>query len=56
MNLFNQNKDNILNKNAPLSTRMRPRSFEEFFGQEHLVGPQHALRKIVDSGALAGPE
>ena len=52
MNLFNQNKDNILNKNAPLSTRMRPRSFEEFFGQEHLVGPQHALRKIVDSDQI----
>ena len=52
MTLFNQNKDNILNQNAPLSTRMRPRSFEEFFGQEHLVGPEHALRKIVDSDQI----
>lgn len=52
MNLFKQNSENILKQNAPLSTRMRPRSFEEFFGQEHLLGPEHALRKIVDSDQI----
>lgn len=52
MNLFTQNTDNILKKIAPLATRMRPRSFEEFFGQEHLLGPEHALRKIVKSDQI----
>ncbi|PZC44760.1 MAG: putative ATPase [Chloroflexi bacterium] len=52
MNLFKQNSDNILKATAPLSTRMRPRSFQEFFGQEHLLGPERALRKIVDSDQI----
>src|SRR5437868_4050255 len=28
---------------APLATRMRPRTLDEFVGQEHLVGPGRAL-------------
>jgi putative ATPase len=32
---------------------MRPRSLEEFVGQEHLVGPGRILRRLVDSGELA---
>jgi len=34
---------------APLAERMRPRTVEEFVGQEHLVGSGHLL-----AGALAG--
>ncbi len=34
---------------APLAERMRPRTVEEFVGQEHLVGPGHVLER-----ALAG--
>src|SRR5689334_11398534 len=36
----------------PLPARMRPRSFEEFEGQEHLVGEQGPLRKSVSRGHL----
>ena len=32
---------------APLASRMRPRTFDEFFGQRHLVGPDSAFRKLV---------
>ena len=32
---------------APLASRMRPRNFDEFFGQRHLVGPDAAFRKLV---------
>src|SRR5215813_6195913 len=35
---------------APLSDRMRPRSLEEFVGQEHLVGGDRILRRLVDRG------
>ena len=35
---------------APLAERMRPRTFEEFVGQEHLVGSGHLFRKLLDSG------
>jgi len=31
---------------------MRPRSFDEFFGQRHLVGPDAAFRKLVEADRL----
>jgi len=34
---------------APLSTRMRPLSLEEFVGQEHAVGPGAVLRRALES-------
>jgi len=35
---------------APLATRMRPRSLDEFVGQEHLLGEGMALRAAIESG------
>ncbi len=37
---------------APLAERMRPRSLEEFLGQEHLVGPGGVLRRALERGVL----
>ncbi|MEO5985510.1 MAG: replication-associated recombination protein A [Candidatus Limnocylindria bacterium] len=37
---------------APLAARMRPRSLDEFIGQDHLVGPDGALRRLIDRGHL----
>jgi putative ATPase len=34
----------------PLADRMRPRTFDELFGQEKIVGPGSALRKAIESG------
>ena len=31
---------------------MRPRTFDEFFGQSHLVGPKAAFRRLVESDRL----
>ena len=36
----------------PLAARMRPRSFEEFVGQGHLVGEGKALTRILSRGNL----
>lgn len=36
--------------NQPLADRMRPRTLDEFIGQEHLVGENAILRKIIESG------
>ena len=38
--------------NTPLAERMRPKSLEEYLGQEHLVGPQGGLTSIIKSGNL----
>src|SRR3970040_2226110 len=37
---------------VPLAARMRPRTFEEFVGQSHLVGPGKALTKLLEGGHL----
>jgi putative ATPase len=39
-------------QDMPLAARMRPRSFAEFVGQEHLVGEGRVLRKCFDSDQL----
>jgi putative ATPase len=36
----------------PLAERMRPRTFDEFVGQEHLVDKNASLRKIVETGNI----
>ena len=38
-------------QHMPLAARMRPRTLEEFVGQEHLVGPRALLRRALDSDA-----
>jgi len=36
----------------PLAARMRPRSLDEFVGQEHLLGPGKPLRKAIESDRI----
>ncbi|MBD3166729.1 AAA family ATPase [bacterium] len=36
----------------PLAERMRPRTLEQFVGQEHIVGPDGALRPLLEKGRL----
>jgi putative ATPase len=35
---------------VPLAERMRPKSIEEFVGQEELIGPGRWLRRVIDEG------
>ena len=35
--------------NEPLAFRMRPVNLDEFVGQEHLIGKDKLLRKIIES-------
>ena len=39
-------------RDQPLAARMRPRSLDEFVGQEHLVGPGRALRRAIEADRL----
>lgn len=36
----------------PLAARMRPRSLEEFVGQEHFLGPGKLLRRLLEADRL----
>lgn len=38
---------------APLAERLRPRNLDEYIGQEHLVGPDSILRRMIDTGHVA---
>jgi putative ATPase len=44
--------DEGLLHDAPLAARVRPRSFAEFVGQEHLVGEGRVLRKSIEADQI----
>ena len=50
MNLFSTNpsSDSSGDRTRPLADRMRPRTLDEFVGQEHLIAPGKPLRAQVD--------
>ena len=52
MDMFEQKAEEIKRKEAPLATRMRPTSFGDFVGQEHLIGQGRVLRKAIESGKV----
>jgi putative ATPase len=37
---------------APLAARMRPRTLDDYVGQEHILGPGKALRELIEKDAL----
>src|SRR5262245_2619200 len=37
----------------PLAARMRPRTLDEFIGQEHFLGPGKLLRRLVQADRLS---
>ena len=57
MSLFQNNSpsDEAVDKSRPLADRMRPRTLDEFVGQEHILGPGKSLRVQIerdDTGSL----
>src|ERR1700748_3417129 len=49
MSLFGNTPDLVTQaKNAPLAERMRPRTLDEYIGQEHLLGPGKPLRVQIE--------
>ena len=38
--------------NQPLAERLRPKTLDDYIGQEHLVGKNAVLRKLIDSGKI----
>ncbi len=52
MTLFDHNSRVRLRKKAPLAARMRPSNFDEFVGQEHIVGINSILRKSIESNQI----
>ena len=52
MDLFHEMHEANLRKAQPLAARMRPRTVEEFVGQEHFFGPGKLLRRMLQADRL----
>jgi putative ATPase len=52
MGLFSESEKRTLRERAPLPVRMRPRTPEEFVGQEHFFGPGKLLRRMLEADRL----
>ncbi len=52
MDLFADSRKKNLSRVAPLPVRMRPRSLDEFVGQQHFLGPGKLLRRMLEADRL----
>jgi putative ATPase len=51
--LFGKGEQAKLSAAAPLAVRMRPRTLDEFAGQQHFIGEGKLLRRILEADALS---
>ncbi|WP_299415049.1 AAA family ATPase [Acaryochloris sp. IP29b_bin.148] len=53
MDLFEQHRQQLLETEAPLAARLRPRTLDEFVGQDEIVGPGRLLRRAIQADQLS---
>jgi putative ATPase len=51
--LFAHARKEQIEREAPLAARMRPRTLDEFVGQEEIVGPGRLLRRAIETDQLS---
>ena len=52
MDLFTHAHEQRMRSEAPLAARMRPRTLEEFVGQQDILGPGKLLRRAIEADRL----
>ncbi|NLE08076.1 MAG: replication-associated recombination protein A, partial [Dehalococcoidales bacterium] len=52
MDMFERQNEEQGRAQAPLAARMRPSTFNEYVGQQHIVGEGRVLRKAIEAGRL----
>ena len=52
MDLFSHAMNEKMKDEAPLAARLRPRTLDEFVGQEHIIGPGKLLRRAIEADRL----
>ena len=52
MDLFEHSRQEQIRREAPLAARMRPRTLDEFVGQDHIVGLGRLLRRAIEADRL----
>jgi putative ATPase len=53
MNLFDQHRQAAIAAEAPLAARMRPRTLDEFVGQDAIIGQGRLLRRAIQADQLS---
>ena len=53
MDLFEYNRQKSMEKESPLASRLRPRTLEEFCGQEHIVGKGCLLYRAIKADRIS---
>jgi putative ATPase len=53
MDLFDHNRQRRIAEEQPLAARMRPRTLEEFIGQEHILAPGRLLRRAIQADQIS---
>jgi putative ATPase len=53
MDLFDHSRAMQIDQEAPLAARMRPRTLDEFVGQDAVVGPGRLLRRAIQADQLS---
>ena len=52
MDLFEHAMNERMTTEAPLAARLRPRTLDEFVGQEHIIGEGKLLRRAITADRL----
>jgi putative ATPase len=52
MDLFTHASEQRMKSEAPLAARMRPRTLDEFVGQEDILGPGKLLRRAIEADRM----
>ena len=52
MNLFDYMRENTMEKEAPLASRLRPKTLEEVVGQQHIIGKDKLLYRAIKADKL----
>lgn len=51
--LFSESLENAIAARAPLAARLRPQSLDDVVGQDHLVGVNAPLRRLIDADRVS---
>ncbi len=52
MNFFEMNLEKQVNKSAPLADRLRPKTIEEFVGQDDIIGPGKYINRLLKANRI----
>ena len=52
MDLFDYMRENAMEKESPLASRLRPRTLDEVVGQQHIIGKDKLLYRAIKADKL----